>query len=199
MSGRQKDAFVVPVAQLVNVLAGAVAGENYDTLDADTRTVVDWLDSLFAGELNCATVRVSHATKQRIQFMLDALRTDEMVERGQHLYVTQEEDGADMAPEYVCDQCGAPLVYDSDGCVSCPVHGSEFLPPAMERAMQRALDAAGVPDLDALPVVCPSCAAARAVSLGRRGARHYFSCKECGTEFWLQEFDDRTQEEDGAE
>lgn len=59
-------------------------------------------------------------------------------------------------------------------------------------------DGAAVADLDALPVVCPSCAAARAVSLGRRGARHYFSCKECGEEFWLQEFDDRTQEA-GAE
>lgn len=59
-------------------------------------------------------------------------------------------------------------------------------------------DGAAVADLDALPVVCPSCTAARAVSLGRRGGRHYFSCKECGTEFWLQEFDDRTQEDTDA-
>lgn len=97
-----------------------------------------------------------------------------------------------------CSRCGQLFEASSQEdaytpgvlCVSC--YKAEQQRTAQADTQE---DGAAVADLDALPVVCPSCAAARAVSLGRRGARHYFSCKECGEEFWLQEFDDRTQED----
>jgi len=44
-------------------------------------------------------------------------------------------------------------------------------------------------DLDSLPVVCPACSAARAISLGREGPLHWFECRECGEQFYLREFE----------
>lgn len=42
-----------------------------------------------------------------------------------------------MPVEFVCWHCGVKLIQDEDGNISCPTHGSQFLPPAIQAALQR--------------------------------------------------------------
>lgn len=105
------------------------AGVQWDSdNDAEVGAIVDGIITAAVHQVAEDSARAAQARRE-----LEALDLEDFAQ--QPVDATQE-DGADMAPAYECYQCGASLVYDErGGSISCPVHGSDFLPPAMRRAL----------------------------------------------------------------
>lgn len=96
--------------------------------DVEIEAIVDGIITAAVHQVAEDSARAAQARRE-----LEALDLEDFAQ--QPVDATQE-DGANMAPAYECYQCGASLVYDErDGSISCPVHGSDFLPPAMRRAL----------------------------------------------------------------